>query len=685
MIKKVYLVFKTHLDIGFTDFAKNIVDQYCNSYIPKAIRVAKELRERGGKEKLCWTTGSWLTDTYLARATSEEKEEFEKAIERKDISWHSLAFTTHTETMSERLFQYDLSIARKLDAAYGHHTIAAKMTDVPGHTIAMVPLLAKQGIRFLHIGVNQASKVPSVPPLFRWKAPSGEEIIVRYDAAYGACFEPKGIPYVLDIENSSDNSGPPCAEEVIAIYQKLAKDYPDAEIIPDDLTGFANAILPYADKLPVITNEIGDTWIHGTGTDPKKMAEYRALLRLADENNLDPNDTQNHDFFSHLIMVPEHTWGMDIKKYLGDWHSWSIEDFQKARKRDIVDDSKNPKETQESTVCAKREFLSLFPDGEKRWEQRRYSIFDKSHEEQREYVTDAFNALSPDLKQEALLIFPRRASILEGDKVMQGESVRIGNFTVVFGKSGAMTSLKYHEKEYLNPKTGLGLLSYETFSNDDFDRWTRQYNRNMEENKNWAYADFSKPGLYLAHPKHEVRYMQQFHITVQGNMIQVILKDSTRKLTGCPRMFSMTYTFSSDDTMELSCSWKDKTATRLPEAIWLSMGFAVDKALWRMRKLGSLLDYTKTQSGGNHRLHAVEEIVHPALSVTPIDSMLVSLGTRYLGKYANYPASYTNTYHWNLYNNIWGTNFPVWYEEDATFRFRLAFRGAAAQGRTNKS
>jgi len=207
----------------------------------------------------------------------------------------------------------------------------------------------------------------------------------------------------------------------------------------------------------------------------------------------------------------------------------------------------------------------------------------------------------------------------------------------------------------------------------------------MEENKNWAYADFSKPGLYLAHPKHEVRYMQQFHITVQGNMIQVILKDSTRKLTGCPRMFSMTYTFSSDDTMELSCSWKDKTATRLPEAIWLSMGFAVDKALWRMRKLGSLLDYTKTQSGGNHRLHAVEEIVHPALSVTPIDSMLVSLGTRYLGKYANYPASYTNTYHWNLYNNIWGTNFPVWYEEDATFRFRLAFRGAAAQGRTNKS
>ena len=28
--------------------------------------------------------------------------------------------------------------------------------------------------------------------------------------------------------------------------------------------------------------------------------------------------------------------------------------------------------------------------------------------------------------------------------------------------------------------------------------------------------------------------------------------------------------------------------------------------------------------------------------------------------------------HVNLYNNVWGTNFPMWYEEDARFRFVLS-------------
>jgi len=29
--------------------------------------------------------------------------------------------------------------------------------------------------------------------------------------------------------------------------------------------------------------------------------------------------------------------------------------------------------------------------------------------------------------------------------------------------------------------------------------------------------------------------------------------------------------------------------------------------------------------------------------------------------------------HFNLYNNVWGTNFPMWYEKDARFRFLLRF------------
>ena len=43
MKKKLLVLYKTHLDIGFTDLSTNIVDLYLTNYIPKAINTALEL------------------------------------------------------------------------------------------------------------------------------------------------------------------------------------------------------------------------------------------------------------------------------------------------------------------------------------------------------------------------------------------------------------------------------------------------------------------------------------------------------------------------------------------------------------------------------------------------------------------------------------------------------------------
>ena len=36
-MKKLLVLYKTHLDVGFTDFSANIVDLYLKKYIPNAI------------------------------------------------------------------------------------------------------------------------------------------------------------------------------------------------------------------------------------------------------------------------------------------------------------------------------------------------------------------------------------------------------------------------------------------------------------------------------------------------------------------------------------------------------------------------------------------------------------------------------------------------------------------------
>ena len=157
-VEKVYVVFKTHLDVGFTDLSSIVTERYMKEFIPKALDVAEKLRAEGNEnERYVWTTGSWLIWTYLQQAAPQEKARLQEAIKRGDIVWNGVPYTVESETMTEDLFSTCLLVSKQLDVRYGKETVAAKMTDVPGHTRGIVPLLAKAGIRLLHVGVNPAS------------------------------------------------------------------------------------------------------------------------------------------------------------------------------------------------------------------------------------------------------------------------------------------------------------------------------------------------------------------------------------------------------------------------------------------------------------------------------------------------------------------------------------------------
>ncbi|MEG1028401.1 MAG: DUF5054 domain-containing protein, partial [Oscillospiraceae bacterium] len=167
-MKKLIVVSKTHLDLGFTDYAKNIKEKYLNEFIPDAIKIAKSLNTNE-KKSFVWTTGSWLIKEAIKGSSEENKKMLIEALKKGDIAPHAMPFTTHTELLDADTLDYGLSIVDEIDKITGRKTIAAKMTDVPGHTIGIVPLLAKHGIKLLHIGVNGASAVPKVPPCFVWK------------------------------------------------------------------------------------------------------------------------------------------------------------------------------------------------------------------------------------------------------------------------------------------------------------------------------------------------------------------------------------------------------------------------------------------------------------------------------------------------------------------------------------
>jgi len=174
--QNIHLIFKTHLDVGFTDFASRVILDYFTHHIPSALRVAREMRESGSEERFIWTTGSYLIYEYLEQVDADGRREMENAILAGDIKWHAIPFTTHTELEDPDLFRFGLSLSQELDKRFGTRTIAAKMTDVPGHTRGIVPLLAEAGVRFLHIGVNRVprclrflrSSVGWIPQVLTW-------------------------------------------------------------------------------------------------------------------------------------------------------------------------------------------------------------------------------------------------------------------------------------------------------------------------------------------------------------------------------------------------------------------------------------------------------------------------------------------------------------------------------------
>ena len=319
-VKRVLVMFKCHLDVGFVDTQAAIIRKYFDQYYPRAIALAATMRD-SGSDRYIWTTGSWLLYSYLQQASPEQTRQMEQAISRGDIAWHALPFTWQSELLDRSAIMGCIGFSKALDKRFDRKTTGAKMTDVPGHTRGLVGPLAGSGITFLDIGVNAASTPPDVPPLFVWKDADGARLTVMYHrTAYGGVVRVPASDLAIAVEVRDDNSGPHTVEEVHKIYSDLRAQYPGAEIRAANLTDIANAIHPYQSHLPVFTQEIGDTWIYGVASDPTKLARYRELLRLRAEwvksGAITPGGKQDLAYLQKFALAVEHTWGTDTKTWL---------------------------------------------------------------------------------------------------------------------------------------------------------------------------------------------------------------------------------------------------------------------------------------------------------------------------------------------------------------------------------
>lgn len=657
--KKIHLIFKTHLDLGFTDLARHVATAYFERYIPHALHVADELRRAGGTERFVWTTGSWLIHEYLERASRAKRIEMEKAIVRGDIVWHGLPFTTHSELMDVDLFRFGLTLSQELDVRFGKHTIAAKMTDVPGHTRGIVPLLAQAGIRFLHIGVNPASTPPAVPSVFVWSAPDGSEVVVMYQkGSYGDLQIVPGLDEAIAFAHTNDNEGPQTVEQVRAAYAQLRERFPDAKIVASTMDAFARQLPRVRAFLPVVTQEIGDTWIHGAASDPKKLSQFRKLLALRrswlEGERTPPQANEFRKFSRALLLVPEHTWGLDVKTHLAD-----SENFR----GDLFD-----------AVRAKPNFQKM----------------ESSWQEQRAYLAQAVTALgkSSFAKQASDAMRsaePTRPDTTQLTRVkLPGARFETEHWTFRFDERGAMVQLveKGNKRGWASGKHPLGLFLYQTFSQHDYDRFYEQYILRTPENEWWSVPDFTKPGMASARAQSRVwsPRLRALYQDASGArfLLELALSEKAVSYYGCPASVFVTVEFPRDEpSIRFVVEWFDKRASRLPEAIWFLFAPRTKASgSWTMDKLGQEVSPLDVVRDGNRHLHGVGRGVRyregtAELEIETIDAPLVAPGKPSLLNFTNGQPALGQGMNFLLYDNVWGTNFAMWYEDPARFEFVL--------------
>ena len=693
-ITTVYLISSCHLDVGFADTAQNIVNEYFDKYFPNAVNTAKELRNLGVEERLVFTTHPYLVYLYLNCSfisnsithytkiglhcpNQTQLQDFTDAIRRGDIVWHAFPFNAQMEFFDSALADFGFQLTHWLDAMFGRKaTITMSQRDVPGTTRSIIPIMRRNGVQAITVGVNTASMPPAVPSVFNWKDPvSGESIIAMWHPhGYGGQNGPKlsdtvvvpGLNEALAFAIRVDNSGPPSSLEIFRNYLELRLMFPAAKIVAAGYDTFVEKLLTVKDKLPTYTEEIGDTWIYGVSSDPYKTAAARLIMRhfsrcMADSKcSLD--NVEEFAFAALLTKNGEHTWGKDVKTYLHDTTHWSNDEFHSQL------DEPNFKDMINSWV-----------------EQRYWGLYYPLE------MLPTGNPLKSDILRDLYLLpFHGDINTFTFKQVDISTQATCGNFKIGFSSlTGAINHLQYSDAQNLitlateaNP---IAEIVYETYTAEDYVAFLDQYVYDFGQ---WyIFRDLGKPGLsntkkFNVSPAPKSLWFKETDescvFLMETGFDPELISDY-----GAPQAaWTQVEVLKDSKSLNFTLYLVNKTSTRIPESLSLYFNpSGVDPQDMMMSKLGEYISVLDVIKNGSKHLHACDEngIMYSGakggVKVQSDDVALVCIG---------YPTPFpvpmetpdvSKGFSFNIVNNIWGTNYVMWYPyliEDISSKYRFS-------------
>jgi len=732
-VTDVWVVFKTHFDLGFTDLPENVFARYRGEMMDNALKVIQENANLSMDQHFVWTVPGWPLYAQILgpKQDPERKRRIEKAIREGSIVAHGLPFTMQTEGLDYEDLVRGLGFSSKIARTYGQPlTISAKMTDVPSHSWVLPTLLNNAGIKFLQLGCNPASQYPRFPKLFWWKGADGSKILCQYTPLYGSDIHPPSdwpARNYLAMIMTGDNHGPPNRKELEDLLAKMAKELPGVKVHFGTLDDFAKAIFAEKPVLSTVAGDTPDSWIHGLLSSPKETKIARNIRPM--ESALDGLNTQLgiwkipvqsvsgklEKAYEQSLLYAEHTWGMNAEygprySYGDDWKKWMAEaeaepipengDYSKLENSDAEDTHKG----------SKRKWLNSY-------EKKDQYILNTNNIVSNELDTRlALLAKSVNMKGKRLVVYNplpwKRSGIVEnpwekgkyfyvkevapsGYVAFSPNEIKestISNdnqstfstpfYDIVFDlKRGGISSLveksSGHDLVDKESKYVIGQFLHERFSTKEVDQWFSMYSRIKD---GWGLNDLGKPGMLGPDKAPYMAFTpDDWKVAVSHSDVADIATLTSLATQSFAKKYTLTFTFPRNAAY-VDVEWfvDDKTPDKQPEGGWLCFPFALEQPNFTIGRLGGPINpATDIIPGSNRYLMAVNSgvsITRPdksGVALTPIDAPLVSLGEPGLWKFSlDYIPKLPSIYV-NIYNNMWNTNYRLWQQGSWSEKVRI--------------
>ncbi len=348
--RTVHLLAHSHVDIGYTH-VQDEVERIQWRHLEHAVALAARTTAFPAEARYRWNTEvAWAVDSYLREATPAQREALIAAVQRGDIELDALFANELTALCAPAELLELTADARRAAATCGVELRAAMITDIPGFTWSLVPVLARSGVRYFSIGPNRGHRIGHVLETwgdrpFWWESPSGEEKVLCWVHAEGYSLfhtrmyaeqienrldEATLLPYLgrladtdypyetvtLRYSVGSDN-GPPHDAMPEVVRDWNARHVTPRLVISTVSTAFAALEQEAGDSLPVVRGDMTAFWEDGAASTARETALGRAASeRLAQAEVAwtlrRPASYPREEFqaaWREVLLWDEHTWG----------------------------------------------------------------------------------------------------------------------------------------------------------------------------------------------------------------------------------------------------------------------------------------------------------------------------------------------------------------------------------------